>query len=616
MSRRRRFLRGLGRAGLLLVVALAAFLVPTIWLRPWSVEHFYTRVFVAFAIRHPSIMTSLGMLDGTPLDFYNDDLEEYSPEAQRRELEFAQAQHRMLRTWNRARMSPASRLSYDVMDWFLADMVEGERRFPHHDYPINQMHGFQVELPDFLVNLHPMRRPADLRNYVKRLSKFGRAVDQMIASLELRRTRGIVPPRWSLEKSPAQMRAFRAHAPRENPLFATLAPKLDGMQGLEPADRERGLADVERQVRETVYPAWDRLIAATERQLAVATDDDGVWKLQEGDAYYDYVLRHHTSTDLPADTVHAIGLAEVARIQSQMRAILAREGYPTADLAATVRRVQKEPRFTYPADDSGRARILADYRAILDDAKRRTEALFGRMPRGPLAVERVPPFREAGSAGAYYQRGSMDGKRPGTFYANLRDPAETARPGMRTLAYHEGIPGHHYQLAIQQELEGVPFFRTMVPFTAYAEGWALYAERVALEQGFHPNAYDSLGALQAELFRAVRLVVDTGIHRQRWDRMRAIGYMVANTGMDSSEVATEIERYIVTPGQACAYKVGQLQILRLRQHARDALGGRFDLKRFHDVVLTNGALPLALLERVVHDWIAAERDGDAARRSG
>jgi uncharacterized protein (DUF885 family) len=299
-----------------------------------------------------------------------------------------------------------------------------------------------------------------------------------------------------------------------------------------------------------------------------------------------------------------------------MRDILRREGYPTGDLAKAVQKAQKEPRFVYPANDSGRAQILADYRAILDDAKQRVPKLFNVMPKSPLAVERVPPFREKGSAGAYYQRGSMDGKRPGTFYANLRDPNETTRPGMRTLAYHEGIPGHHFQLGIQQELKGVPFFRTLVPFTAYAEGWGLYAERVALENGFHPTPYDSLGAYQAELFRAVRLVVDTGIHRSRWTRAQAIAYMVANTGMDSSEVATEIERYIVNPGQACAYKVGQLEILRLRQHAMDALGERFDIKKFHDVVLTNGALPLALLERAVDDWIAAERSDASARRSG
>jgi uncharacterized protein (DUF885 family) len=614
MSRRvKRFLKW---SFLTVVAALAVFLVPTLWFKPWSIDHFYMRTFLGFAVNHPSLMTGLGMLDGTPLDFYSDKLDDASPAGEKKDLEFAESQLRTLHSYKRDGMTATAGMSYDVMDWFLTDMTEGQKRFARHDYPVNQLHGFQSELPDFLINLHPMRKPVDLANYVKRLSKFGVAVDQTIEGLELRRQAGVIPPRWSLEKSLQQMREFRAHEPKDNPLYATLLPKLDTMKGLKPADREHHLAEVERQIRETVQPAWDRLIAATEKQLAVATDDDGVWKFADGADYYNYCLRHHTTTNLPADTIHAIGLDEVARIQAQMRAILAREGYPTADLAKSVQRAQKEPRFLYPANDSGRAQILADYRTILDDAKKRMPELFNVMPKAPLAVERVPPFRESGSAGAYYQRGSMDGKRPGTFYANLRDPNETTRPGMRTLAYHEGIPGHHFQLGIQQELKNVPFFRTLVPFTAYAEGWGLYAERLALEHGFQPTPYDSLGAYQAELFRAVRLVVDTGIHSQRWNRTRAITYMVANTGMDSSEVATEIERYIVNPGQACAYKVGQLEILRLRQHAMDALGERFDIKKFHDVVLTNGALPLALLERAVDEWITSERSTASARRSG
>jgi len=614
MSRRvKRFLKW---SFLTVVVALAVFLVPTLWFKPWSIDHFYMRTFLGFAVRHPSLMTGLGMLDGTPLDFYSDKLDDFSPKGEENDLAFAESQVRMLHQYPRQGMAAAAGMSYDVMDWFLADMVEGQKAYARHDYPVNQLHGFQSDLPDFLINLHPMRKPNDLKTYAKRLAKFGVAVDQTIEGLELRRQAGIVPPRWSLEKSLVQMREFRAHGPKDNPLYATLLPKLDKMKGLKSADREKGLAEVERLVRDTVQPAWDRLIAATEKQLAVATDDDGVWKFPDGAAYYDYCLKHHTTTRLPADTIHAIGIGEVARIQAQMRDILKREGYPTDDLAKSVQKAQKEPRFVYPANDSGRAQILADYRSILDDAKKRVPALFNVMPKSPLAVERVPPFREKGSAGAYYQRGSMDGKRPGTFYANLRDPNETTRPGMRTLAYHEGIPGHHFQIGIQQELKGVPFFRTLVPFTAYAEGWGLYAERLALESGFHPTPYDSLGAYQAELFRAVRLVVDTGIHRQRWTRERAISYMVANTGMDSSEVATEIERYIVNPGQACAYKVGQLEILRLRQHAMEALGERFDIRKFHDVVLTNGALPLALLERAVDDWITSERSDASARRSG
>lgn len=306
----------------------------------------------------------------------------------------------------------------------------------------------------------------------------------------------------------------------------------------------------------------------------------------------------------------------MTRIHDEMRTLLRARGYRTTDLAMTMNRLLQEPRFRYPPGDSGRALILADYQGIIDDANQRVGALFDVRPKTGVRVERIPEFKEATAPGAYYNPGSMDGSRGGVFYANLRDPAETKRPGMRTLAYHEAIPGHHFQITIQQELKGVPFFRRILPFTAFAEGWGLYAERLALENGFHQDTFDSLGALQADLYRAVRLVVDTGIHRQRWTREQAIGYMVSNTALESTKVVTEIERYIVSPGQACAYKVGQLKILQLRQKAMDALGPRFDIKKFHGVMLTNGSLPLSILERVVDEWIVSETRAESQAGKG
>jgi len=284
---------------------------------------------------------------------------------------------------------------------------------------------------------------------------------------------------------------------------------------------------------------------------------------------------------------------------------LSRVGHP-GDLRAAVDALEHDERFHYSQDDAERDTILADYRRILEDAEARTRPLFGIWPRARLAVERVPKFREAGSAAAYYNPPALDGSRPGTFFVNARDPHETARFDMRTLAYHEGIPGHHLQLSIAGEAKHLPFFRRVIPFTAYQEGWALYAERLALERGFHPTAYDSIGSLRADLFRAARLVVDTGIHRNHWTREQAVAYMVDEGLQTESLARTEVDRYIVNPGQACAYKVGQLEILQLRQKAMDRLGPKFDIRRFHDVLLENGALPLVLLERVVDDWIASE----------
>jgi len=598
-----------------LCAALVLFAVPTIWLKPWSIDHYYARVFLRFALRHPMMMTQLGLLDGTPLDFYSDKLDNLSPEFERMEAGKIGEELAMLRRYDRAHMKPGGQLSADVLGWFLENQSKSNQ-FLYYDYPVNQLFGTQNMLPDLMITVHPLKHPKDAENYIRRLSHFGVAFDQTIAGLELRREKGIVPPRFVLARVLKEMRDFTAKPAAENPLVATFSARIDTLKGLDAAKRKDLVAGAEREVTGTVYPAYARLIAECEKLEAVATNDDGVWKFPDGDAFYESCLRSQTTTDLPADSIHAIGLHEVARIQGEMRTLLSERGYKATDLAAAMKRMQSEPRFHYPPGDSGRTLILADYQHILDDANQRVGALFDVRPKAGVKVERVPPFKEATAPGAYYNPGSITGSRAGVFFANLRDPAETSRPGMRTLAYHEGIPGHHFQLSIQQELKGVPFFRRILPFTAYAEGWGLYAERLAYENGFQQDTFDSLGALQADLYRAVRLVVDTGIHRDRWTREQAIDYMVRNTGLDSTKVVTEIERYIVNPGQACAYKVGELKILQLRQKAMDALGPRFDIKKFHDVVLSNGSLPLSLLERVVDDWIAAEKRAESQAGRG
>jgi uncharacterized protein (DUF885 family) len=344
-----------------------------------------------------------------------------------------------------------------------------------------------------------------------------------------------------------------------------------------------------------------------------AGTEDGVWHLPDGEAYYAWAVRLHTTTERTPQEIHQSGLAEVARIQGEMHEILRAEGMPAADLARAIRSLGSDPRFLYPDTEEGRRQVLAEYQAIIEDAQARLPALFGRLPRAKVVVQRVPEFKEEGAARAYYEMPPFDGSKPGVFFANLRHTAEHPKFGLRTLTYHEAIPGHHLQIAIAQELEGVPFFRRVVPFTAFQEGWALYAERLAAEQGFHPTAWDRLGQLVAEVFRAVRLVVDTGLHAQRWTREQAIDYMAANTGMERTEVVAEVERYIVMPGQALAYKTGQMEMLALRERARDALGDRFDLRAFHDQVLGSGALPLTLLARNVDAWIAARGAGSAER---
>ncbi len=425
--------------------------------------------------------------------------------------------------------------------------------------------------------------------------------------LLVREQKGILPPRFVIRRVLDEMGAFIGQTPQENPLYTVFRDKLLQCKNIRAPQREKLLAAAEHAIQSTVYPAYQKFIdycAALEQK---ADDRDGFWKLPEGEACYAYYLRSNTTTDYTPEQVHEIGLQEVERIEAEMRAILAQLGYtniasPTRLLAELAR----DERFLYPNTDEGRAQCLADYQRILDEVNAAIEPYFGLRPKARLKVERIPEFREKTSAGAYYQPGDISGTRPGIFFANLRDMREIPKFGMKTLAYHEGIPGHHFQLSLAMELRGVPFFRRLVPFTAYAEGWALYAEKLAREIGmYRDDPYGELGALDSELFRAVRLVVDTGIHHKRWTRAQAIEYMEAHSASAHESVVSEVERYIVMPAQACAYKIGEIKILALREKARQALGPRFELRRFHDVILGHGAMPLEILERVVDEYITS-----------
>jgi uncharacterized protein (DUF885 family) len=408
-----------------------------------------------------------------------------------------------------------------------------------------------------------------------------------------------------VEKVLAEMRAFVAAPPKANLLYTSFAEKLGKLPAdvIDPATCAALLAQAETAIGGHVYGAYGRWIAAYEALQAKTTGNDGVWSMPDGAAYYAWSARMHTSTDMTPAQIHQLGLEEVARIEAEMDAILAAEGLVDGGVGERVQQIAQRPGQQYPDSDAGRERIIADFTAIIAEADASLDAHFNVRPKQGVRVERVPAFREKTAPGAYYNTPAMDGSRPGIFYINLRNPDEVARFGMRTLAYHEAIPGHHFQSTIQQELQGVPTFRKVLPFTAFSEGWALYAERLAWEIGLQEAPLDNLGRLQGELFRAVRLVVDTGMHDKRWTREQAIAYMLEKTGMPESDVVAEIERYLVMPGQALAYKVGMNRILGLRERARAALGPKFDLRQFHDLVLTAGDLPLAILERRVDAWI-------------
>jgi uncharacterized protein (DUF885 family) len=320
------------------------------------------------------------------------------------------------------------------------------------------------------------------------------------------------------------------------------------------------------------------------------------------------MLRMATTTDYTPDQIHELGLSEVARITAQMDELLTAQGLTTGTVGERMQALGKDPKSQYPNTDEGRKQVLARYQAILDEVNAKMPQYFRTLPPQRLTVARVPLAAEKGSAGAYYEAAAMDGSRPGTFFANLRDTSEQPIFGMKTLSYHEGIPGHHFQISVAQNIEGVPLIRQQTLYSAYAEGWALYAERFAAEIGMYKDdPFGDLGRLQAELFRAVRLVDDTGLHAKGWTREQAIDYMVKTTGMNEAEVTSEVERYMGMPGQACAYKVGQLKILALRDRARTELGPKFNIKEFHAVVLEHGGVPLTLLEKLVDEWIASQK---------
>jgi uncharacterized protein (DUF885 family) len=470
------------------------------------------------------------------------------------------------------------------------------------------MFGVQNVLPRFMVNIHQLKDKTDAEQYISRLQQFERVFGQVVEDLNIRAAKGVLPPRFVLEKVLSEVQALTSGALNQQLLYTHFTTAIAKIDGLTEADRASLTTQAAVAIERSVLPGYKKLTGYLTNTLASATIDDGVWKLPDGAQYYAYVLKKHTTTDLTPEQIHQMGLSEVARIQQEMRNILQANGIAGDNVAKMMTGLGDDPRFQYPDSIGGREQILADYKTILTDIETRLAPAFNIKPKAALDVQRVPVFAEKTSPGAYYYAPAMDGSRPGVFFANLYDIRATPKYEMKTLAVHEGMPGHHFQVAIQQELKGLPTFRNILKFTVYGEGWALYTERLMAELGLYKDdPFGDLGRLQAELFRAIRLVVDTGIHHKRWSREQAITYMSDNAGMAKSDVESEIERYIVNPGQACAYKVGMIKLLELRSKAQQELGDKFKLTDFHDVVLQNGSMPLMILERVVDQYIAAKK---------
>jgi len=601
----KKVLKWLGGIILVLIAAAGVWIANVGFYRPYSIDLFFNRVFVRFAFDNPELLTSLAP-HPLGIRYFDRRLSDSSLKHDDASAEFVRHELATLHSYDRAKLKTDQQLSYDILDNFLQTAVDGDP-FRYHDYPLNPTAGVQSELPSFMIGQHPVDSAADGRTYIARLNQFGVKFDQVLEGLELRRTRQLIPPKFVVDKTLAQMRDFIAKPAKENPLYTGFAEKLGKLNSVPEATRTALLADAESAIQNVVYPAYGRLIAHFESLQSVATENNGVWALPDGDAYYAWAVRQQTTSDLSPDQIHELGLAEVARIETEMDTILREQGYTQGSVGARMTALRKEPRFLFSDDDAGRQQSLAEYQRIIDEVNAGLDPYFSVRPKLGVEVKPVPSFKEASAPGAYYEPGALDGSRPGVFFANLRKISELPKFGMRTLAYHEAIPGHHFQISVAQELKGVPIFRRVLPFNAYSEGWALYAERLAYELGYEKDPFDNLGRLQAELFRAVRLVVDTGMHRKRWTREQALAYMIDKTGMGETDATAEIERYLVWPGQALGYKLGMLKILELREHAKAVLGDKFDLREFHKVILTRGAMPLPIMAAQVEAWLETQK---------
>src|SRR5437773_10669731 len=483
----KRTLKWTGAIIAVVAIVLAVFLVNLIWFRPWSLNLFYEKVFAEVVFDHPELLSTLGLVEQFGITSHNGKLDDESSAHQQREFDRWKRDLTQLREYPLDRQSPSQRLSTQVLDWFLQMQVEGEK-WQWHNYPVNQLFGVQNQFPSFMANMHRLLSRKDCEYYLKRLDALPTKFDQLLESLKIREQKQILPPRFVVEEVLKEMTDFIGTPASENILASSFKTRAAKIAELTKAQRADFQGRVETAITGRVYPAYQKLINYFREILPKTTSDDGVWKLPNGNAYYAYCLRENTTTTLNPDEVHELGLREVARIEGEMRSILDANGFAGQPIGEAMDKLTKEARFLYANDDKGRVEALAQYSDLITKAtERSSKELFLTTPRAKIEVRRVPEFKEATAPGAYYQPGAMDGTRPGIFFANLRDMNEVPKWSMPTLAYHEGVPGHHWQISMAEELTGVPQFRKVIPFTAYMEGWALYCEWLAKQTGCYDN---------------------------------------------------------------------------------------------------------------------------------
>lgn len=562
---------------------------------------FFERVYDEKVARYPEWQTYLGIKN----DYgeWNDS----SDEIEVRELAITKENVKWLKeSIDYDLLDRQTKISYRLFVQNAEDAIDSFK-YRLYNYPVNQMFGRHTQVASFLINMHQMKETSDAQAYVSRLNGVNEVFDQLLENLKIREEIGIVPPRFVFPRAIESSRNIITGAPfdesgEDSALWGDFRKKLQALDIEEPM-KVKLQNEASKALVEVVKPAYDRLIAFLEDQEKRATEDAGVWKFKDGEAFYDESLRLTTTTELSAEEIHQIGLSEVARIHDEMREIKDKVGFD-GDLKAFFEFMRTDPQFYYPNTDEGKQAYIDRAVEVIDDMKERLDALFLVKPEADLIVKRVEAFREKSAGTAFYQRPALDGSRPGIYYANLYNTANMPKYKLEGLAYHEGVPGHHMQLALAQQLEGIPKFRKLGGYTAYIEGWGLYCELIPKEMGLYQDPYSDFGRLSMELWRACRLVVDTGIHAKRWTREQGIAYYMDNTPDTERDCVRMVERHIVMASQATAYKVGMLKIIELREKVKAALGDRFDIREFHDVVLRGGPLPLTVLEQMVDEYVA------------
>ena len=575
-------------------------------MKPYSLDHYLAKELITSLFESPEAMTYMGLFDRVNF------ITRHNARLSIRDAQDAEEEHQknlarleMLKRYKEDSLSSNQLITKKIAVFDTENDINAFENFRYHSFPVNQIGGTHLNLVEFMTDIHPMRSHREAKDFISRVKYIDQAMNNQILWLQQQASAGIFPPKFVYEHVIDQLETMVSGD--ENPLLDVFMRKIDKLD-LQLEDKDTLIADLNNAIDTSFYPAYEALLNYFKDTRKFANIHHGVWSLPDGDEYYALRLRSYTTTDFSAQEIHDIGLSEVARITKRMGEILNAIGYQSnKPVGLIMNDLNEDEDFLYADSQDRKEIVVADYNEMVAAATMGMKDYFYKLPNASVEVRAVPEYSEKTSAGGYYMSPSLDGKRPGVFYANLYDIKQTPTYSMQALAFHEAIPGHHLQIALNLENEDLTLYRRFGYRTsAFSEGWALYSEQLALEAGLARDLLDELGVLQSELFRSVRLVVDTGMHYKRWTREEAMDYMKRITGMSDTEVRSEIERYIVWPGQATSYKVGMLKILELREMAQQKLGDDFDIKKFHSIVLDNGIPPLFVLEDLVNEWVANE----------